>query len=221
MSSIFKAPIAAIIFAVEVFSLDLTLVSLIPLLLASISAIITSYFFFGNDILLPFTIVDKFDLNDIPYYILLGIVAGFVSIYFTETYDRFQKLFERIGSPVKRLIIGGIGIGILVYFIPPLYGEGFDVINNLVQGNPEKALEHNFLNLDLSNSWIVIALLIGLVVFKVIASALTFGAGGVGGIFAPTLFMGSIMGFSLAKIFNDIGSESQNMFLKVILPWWE
>ncbi|MCW8980830.1 MAG: chloride channel protein [Altibacter sp.] len=202
MSSIFKAPIAAIIFAIEVFSLDLTLVSLIPLLLASVSAIITSYFFFGNDILLPFSIEDEFLLKDIPLYILLGAVAGFVSIYFTETYERFQKFFERIGSPIKRLIIGGMGIGILVYFIPPLYGEGFDVINNLVQGNPEKALENNFFDLDLTNVWVMIALLGGLVVFKVIASSLTFGAGGVGGIFAPTLFMGSIMGYCLAKILN-------------------
>ena len=108
MSSIFKAPIAAIIFAIEVFSLDLTLVSLIPLLLASVSAIITSYFFFGNDILLPFNIEDEFVLNDIPFYILLGIVAGFVSIYFTETYERFQNFFEKIKSPIKRLIIGGL-----------------------------------------------------------------------------------------------------------------
>jgi CIC family chloride channel protein len=204
MSSIFKAPIAAIIFAVEVFSLDLTLVSLIPLLLASISALITSYFFFGDDILLPFSIEDKFSMGNIPFYILLGVVSGFVSIYFTETYERFQKFFEKIGSPIKRLLIGGIGIGILVYFIPPLYGEGFDIINNLVQGNPEKALENNIFQLDLNNTWYVIALLGGLVLFKVIASSLTFGAGGVGGIFAPTLFMGSIMGYCLAKIINAI-----------------
>ncbi|MBZ0326179.1 MAG: chloride channel protein [Altibacter sp.] len=205
MSSIFKAPIAAIIFAVEVFSLDLTLVSMIPLLLASSSALITSYFFFGDDILLPFSIQDKFVLKDLPFYIILGIVAGFVSIYFTETYERFQNFFEKIGSPIKRLIIGGLGIGILVYFIPPLYGEGFDVINNLVQGHPEKALENNIFSLDLNNVWILVALLAGLVIFKVIASSLTFGAGGVGGIFAPTLFMGSIMGFCLAKILNNIG----------------
>lgn len=211
MSSIFKAPIAAIIFAVEVFSLDLTLVSMIPLLLASVSAIITSYFFFGNDILLPFSIEDEFTISDIPFYIILGVIAGFVSIYFTETYERFQKFFEKIGSPIKRLIIGGIGIGVLVYLIPPLYGEGFDVINNLVQGNPEKALENNIFNLDLSNPWIMITLLIGLVLFKVIASSLTFGAGGVGGIFAPTLFMGSIMGFSVAKILNNIGILSTNV----------
>ncbi len=205
MSSLFKAPIAAIIFAVEVFSLDLTLVSLIPLLLASVSAIITSYFFFGNDVLLPFRLGETFTLNDIPFYILLGLVAALVSVYFARTYEWFQNRFERMGSPLKRLLIGGIGIGILVYFIPPLYGEGFDVINNLVQGNPERALENNFFNLDLENVWVVIALLGGLVLFKVIASALTFGAGGVGGIFAPTLFMGSIMGNCMAKIINHSG----------------
>ncbi len=205
MASIFKAPIAAIIFAVEVFSLDLTLVSLIPLLLASVSASITSYFFFGNDVLLPFSIEDTFELKDIPFYIILGIIAGFVSIYFTEMYERIQKFFDKIGSPIKRLIIGGLGIGVLVYFIPPLYGEGFDVMNNLVQGNPEAALQNNFLDLDLSNSWTVIGLLGGLVIFKVIATSLTFGAGGVGGIFAPTLFMGSIMGYTVAKILNQLG----------------
>src|SRR5210317_103337 len=96
MSSIFKAPIAAIIFAVEVFSLDLTLISMIPLLLASISAVITSYFFFGNDILLPFRIEDTFKIQQVPIYILLGILAGFVSIYFTNTYEWIQKQFDTI-----------------------------------------------------------------------------------------------------------------------------
>ena len=208
MSSIFKAPIAAIIFAVEVFSLDLTLLSLIPLLLASVSAIITSYFFFGNDILLPFSIEDKFVLKDIPLYLLLGVIAGMVSVYFTFIYEWFQKLFEKWGSPLKRLVIGGLGIGVLVYFIPPLYGEGYDVINNLVQGNPEVALQNNIFNLDVSNVWVVIALLLGLVLFKVIASSLTFGAGGVGGIFAPTLFMGSILGYATAKIINVLNIVS-------------
>ena len=202
MSSIFKAPIAAIIFAVEVFSLDLTLVSLIPLLLASVSAVITSYFFFGNDIILPFSITDKFTLSDIPVYALLGVVAGFVSLYFTITFERIQKFFDKIASPLKRLIIGGLGIGILVYFIPPLYGEGFDMINALVNGNTDPVLKHNIFHLDIANPWILISLLAGLVVFKVIASSLTFGAGGVGGIFSPTLFMGSIMGFCTAKIIN-------------------
>ncbi len=217
MSSIFKAPIAAIIFAVEVFSLDLTLASLVPLLLASISAIITSYFFFGNDILLPFKIIDTFELGHIPYYLLLGIIAAFTSMYFTEMYDRIQGLFDKIKSGIHRLLIGGIAIGILVYFIPPLYGEGFDVINNLVKGNPEMALKNNFLHLDITGPWIMLALLAGLVFFKIIATSLTFGAGGVGGIFAPTLFMGSIMGYTYAKIINlvGLGSLSESNFTLV------
>ncbi|MBT2163489.1 chloride channel protein [Zobellia barbeyronii] len=205
LSSIFKAPIAAIIFAIEVFSLDLTIASMLPLLLASISAIITSYFFFGDDVLLPFKIEDSFKLGDIPFFAILGVVAGLTSIYFTEVYDRVHKFFHPIKSPIKRLLIGGVGLGILVYFIPPLYGEGFDVINSLVQGNPEKVLENNIFELDLTNVWMVIILLIGLVLFKIIASALTFGAGGVGGIFAPALFMGSIMGNCVAKIINNVG----------------
>ena len=98
-----------------------------------------------------------------------------------------------------------MSLGILVYFIPPLYGEGFDVINNLIVGNPEKALENNIFHLEVTNIWIMIGLLGGLVFFKIIASSLTFGAGGVGGIFAPTLFMGSIMGNCFAKIINNLG----------------
>ncbi|MCM5662416.1 chloride channel protein [Galbibacter mesophilus] len=205
MSSIFKAPIAAIIFAVEVFSLDLTLASLLPLLLASLSGVITSYFFFGSDILLPFKLEEGFTLNDVPFYILLGSVAGFTSIYFTKVYGSIHAFFEKISSPVKKLIIGGVLIGIIVFFIPPLYGEGYEVINHLVQGNPKEALKNNFFNIDLDNVWVVVGLLTGLVLFKIVASAITFGAGGVGGIFAPTLFMGSIMGNCLAKVLNNIG----------------
>ncbi|WP_026288460.1 chloride channel protein [Polaribacter irgensii] len=208
LSSIFKAPIAAIIFAIEVFSLDLTLASLLPLLLASLSAIITSHFFFGSDVLLPFKSEAIFSIKDVPFYIILGVVTGLTSIYFTEVYDRIQKFFDTIDSPIKRLLIGGIGLGVLVYFIPPLYGEGFEVINNLIAGNPEEALKNNFMHLDVTNVWVVIFLLIGLVFFKIIASALTFGAGGVGGIFAPTLFMGSILGNCVAKIINITGFSS-------------
>jgi len=205
LSSIFKAPIAAIIFAIEVFSLDLTLASMLPLLLASLSAILTSYFFFGDDVLLPFKIEDKFFIYDAPFYIALGLVAAMTSIYFTQAYERIQNLFDKLGSPVKKLLFGGVAIGLLVYLIPPLFGEGFDVINKLIAGHPERALENNFFNVDLTNIWVVILLLAGLVFFKIIASALTFGAGGVGGIFAPTLFMGSIMGNCIAKVINNCG----------------
>ncbi|WP_029035744.1 chloride channel protein [Salinimicrobium terrae] len=205
MSSLFKAPIAAIIFAIEIFALDLTLVSMIPLLLASVSAILTSYFFFGNDIILHYTLTDEFDISEVPFYILLGVVASLCSIYFTKIYFRLTGKFEKMGNTFFRLMVGGAGLGILVYFIPPLYGEGYDVINNLLEGNYLEALGSNLFNEYLDNIWVVIALLAGLVIFKIIATAFTLGAGGVGGIFAPVLFMGSAMGHCFALIINHLG----------------
>ena len=211
LSSIFKAPIAAIVFAIEVFSLDLTLASLLPLLLASLSAIITSYFFFGDDALLPFKIVDGFTIADVPFYMVLGVFGGITSIYFYEAYTRIQKQFDKLKSPIHKLLLGGVGIGILLFLVPPLYGEGFDAMNNLVKGNTHEVLQRNILDLDLNNPWMVIFLLAGLVAFKIIASALTFGAGGVGGIFAPTLFMGSLMGNCVAKFINNLGIFNNNI----------
>ncbi len=207
MSCIFKAPIAAIIFAVEVFSLDLTLLSLMPLLLASLSAILTSYFFFGSDTILPFTLKDAFSIEDFPYYIILGIVSGLVSVYFSKAYFQTQKLFSRWQTATTRLILAGASLGVLLYFIPPLYGEGFDMINRLLDGKAISALGSTFFNDYLDNIWVVVALLAGLVFFKVIAAAITFAGGGIGGIFAPVLFMGSVMGNCLAKIVNNLGIQ--------------
>ena len=206
MSSLFQAPIAAIIFAIEIFSLDLTLVSMIPLLLASISAILTSYFFYGSDVILHFALTDEFEVSEVPFYILLGLLSSLFSIYFTRIYLRFGKLFKKISSQWNRLLIGGFGLGILVFCIPPLYGEGYDVINNLLQENYLDALgTNNLFSSYLENIWVVIALLLGLSLLKVVATSLTLGAGGVGGIFAPVLFMGSTMGHCIALIINSLG----------------
>lgn len=202
MSSIFKAPIAAIIFAVEIFSLELTIASMIPLLLASISAVLTSYFFFGDDVLLHFKIQDKFQLYDVLFYILLGVSSAATSIYFSKVYFAVGTFFKRFDNPYKRLLIGGIVIGVIVFFIPPLFGEGFDTINAVLKGNISEVTTNNFFNTITDNIWVIAALLIGLVTFKVIAMAFTFGAGGVGGVFAPTLFTGSISGYVFAMIIN-------------------
>lgn len=202
MSSIFKAPIAAIVFAVEIFSLELTLVSMIPLLLASITAILTSYFFFGDDVLLHFQIQDKFVLNDVFFYVLLGVATAAISIYFSKAYFNIGDQFKRFKNPYIRLLVGGLLIGIIVYFVPPLFGEGYETINNVLKGNITEVLNNNIFHVVSDNVWTIIALLIGLVIFKVIAMSLTFGAGGVGGVFAPTLFTGSISGYILAMIVN-------------------
>ena len=202
MSSIFKAPIAAIIFAVEIFSLELTIASMIPLLLASISAVLTSYFFFGDDVLLHFKIQDKFELYDVLFYILLGVSSAMTSIYFSKVYFAVDVFFKRFKNPYKRMLIGGVVIGVIVFFIPPLFGEGFETINAILRGNIEEVTTTNIFNTVSDNVWVIVALLVGLVTFKVIAMSFTFGAGGVGGVFAPTLFTGSISGYVLAMVIN-------------------
>lgn len=205
MSAIFKAPIAAIIFAVEVFSLDLTLASLLPLLFASISALLTTYFFFGSTQLLPFILKDTFDLNHIGYYMLFGVIAGLGSVYFTKMYLWIERFFEVRLKGYQRLLFGGVCLSILIVLIPPLYGEGFETINNLLREDYIAAIGTSFLIQDFDHTWTVIFLLLGLVFFKVIATSLTFGAGGKGGVFAPALFMGSALGHAFAKIINAIG----------------
>lgn len=205
MASMFKAPIAAIIFAVEIFSLDIAFTSLVPLLLASVSAVITSYMFLGTDVLLHVDLDDSFEFNDIPLYILLGIVTAVASVYFSKVFFAITNFFKQFESRAKRLLIGGVAIGTMLYFIPPLYGEGYNLMNNLLKGDHLAAIGKTPINLDLTNIWIVIGLLIGIAIFKAIAMTTTFGAGGVGGIFIPTLIMGSVLGNAFAKIINNIG----------------
>ncbi|SFC89161.1 chloride channel protein [Algibacter pectinivorans] len=207
MASMFKAPIAAIIFAIEIFSLDIAFASLVPLLLASVSAVVTSYMFLGTDVLLRFQLTDKFEINDIAFYVLLAVVTGLASVYFSKVFFGITNFFKQFESRAVRLIIGGLAIGTMLYFIPPLYGEGYGIMNNLLKGDHLAAIGTTPFDLDLTNIWIVIALLLGIGIFKAIAMTTTFGAGGVGGVFIPTLVMGNVLGNAFAKIINNIGLD--------------
>jgi CIC family chloride channel protein len=207
LSSIFKAPIAAIIFAVEVFSLDLTVVSMLPLLIASVSAILTSYLFFGSQTILPFEITQGFTAKNLPFYLLLGVATGLVSIYFTYIYERIQNLFEKLKSTKLKLLIGGVSLGGILFLFPSLYGEGFEVINQLLEDNYSLEL---FSTLDWFSQSVygilILLLIVGLL--KIVATSISFGAGGVGGIFAPTLFMGAVFGHLVAKLIQMTGLSS-------------
>ena len=207
MSSMFKAPVAAIIFAVEIFSLDLAFASLVPLLLASVSAVVTSYFFLGKDVLLGFKLQDEFQINDLIFYVLLAIGTGIASVYFSKIYFAITNFFKRIKSDFHRLIFGGLAIGIMLFFLPSLYGEGYGLINNLLEGNTQEALKDAGYSLDFNNVWTVISFLLLITIFKAIAMTTTFAAGGVGGIFIPTLVMGSALGNVFAKIINQFGGN--------------
>lgn len=205
IASIFQSPIAAIIFAVEVFSLDLTMISMLPLLLASISGVLTSYFFLGDETLFSFSLTEKFEVHDTTFYILLGAGTGIASIYFTKMYFSILGFFEKFRSPKYKLLVGGIAIGIMLYFIPPLYGEGFGFINDLLVGDHSRALGKTPFDAHTDNIWVVIALLFGITIFKAVAMTTTFAAGGGGGIFIPTMVMGSALGNVVAKVINYSG----------------
>ena len=204
LAAIFKVPLAGILFAIEVFGLDLTLSSLLPLFIASLSGVLTSYMFFGNAALLPIQINGSFLMRNLPFYLLLAGVGGIMSAYFTFVYEKINQFFSKLSSPYLRILIGGIVLGLLVFLMPPLYGEGHEVINHLKEGHPELSLSSNIFGWHLENPWVVIFLLGGLVLFKVVATSVTFGAGGVGGIFSPMLFMGGVMGNCFARIINQL-----------------
>ncbi len=205
LAAIFKAPIAAIVFAMEVIMLDLTMWSIVPLLLASSTAVITSYFFLGMHVLYPFEVKIGFEMKDLPYYIVLGIFTGLVATYFTKMYMYINGLFDKIEKTYLKLLIGGLSLGIIIFFFPSLFGEGYLGINASLSGD-YSYLFNNSLFYTFNDSFGALLILLALVTFfKVIATSITFGSGGVGGIFAPTLFMGANAGVLFAKVVHYFG----------------
>ncbi len=203
ISAIFNAPIAGIIFTIEIFSLDLTFASLIPLLLASASGAVTSIFLQGNSHLFHYKYIEPFIVADVPFYLLLGVLCAFASVYFSRLFFWINGQFERIPDYRNRMLIGGVLLGGLVFLVPPLYGEGYETINNLLSGNIANVTEQSIFSDYLDNQWMIFALLLGLVLLKVFASSLTIGAGGVGGVFAPSLFVGATLGYLFSTFLNQ------------------
>ena len=205
LSAIFKAPIAAIVFALEIILFDMTMTALVPLLVSSIVAALTSYFFLGQDVLYPFEVVSKFKLNETPYYLLLGVFTSLVSVYFIRLYVFSGKVFDKIKGWFWKLFIGASALGGLIFLMPALYGEGYDSINEGLRGNMEFIFDNSIFYSFKDNMHIGILLLMGLVLFKAVATSITFRSGGIGGIFAPTLFIGTMAGLLFVKMMNYYG----------------
>jgi len=204
MSAIFKSPIAAIVFVIEVIMLDLTMSSLVPLLLASVSATLTSYFFLGQSVIYQFSMSESFQMKEVPLFIGLGILTGFLSVYFTRVYIKVGSLFDKVKSSWWRLIIGGLSLGVLILLFPSLYGEGYETINGGLAGDFSYLFDRSpFYNLP-REGWMLIALVALVLLLKVVATSITFGAGGVGGIFAPSLFTGINAGVLFALVHNQL-----------------
>lgn len=202
IAGIFKAPIAGIMFTLEVLMLDLSTASLIPLLISGITAATLAHFFMGDTVLFHFSVQNKFDYSNLLYYILLGVFSGLISFYFTRTGMYVESMVKKIKNSYKKLIIGGISLGIIVFFFPSLWGEGYESINKIFSGTGSDLLNNSIFFQFKSQPHYLLLILVLILILKVVAMAITTSSGGVGGIFAPTLFMGALGGYILSLFLN-------------------
>jgi CIC family chloride channel protein len=201
IAGIFKAPIAAVVFSLEVLMLDLTMASLIPLLISAATAASVAYFLMGSGVLFSFHFTDDFQIENLPWYILLGLLTGFVSLYFTKTTLFVEKKIKSITKLWQRVLTGSSLVGILIFVFPSLYGEGYEFLRQLINGETHMVINEKLFGEPRSLS-LILLLLTAIVFIKVIAMSLTSGSGGVGGIFAPSLFVGGIFGGIFGELIN-------------------
>ncbi len=203
IAGIFKAPIAGLVFVIEVLMLDLTMTSVLPLLITSVTAATVSYIFTGTGAMFKFSQTEEFVIERIPYVILLGIFCGLVSLYFTRVMNWIEGKYRRYGTTYwRKFMTGGVMLSLLIFIFPPLYGEGYNTIGLLLNGQ-YAGLMDNSMFYPLNNSYFGITIFLGLILLtKVFASSATNGGGGCGGIFAPSLYLGCIAGFIFAHVSN-------------------
>ncbi len=204
LAAIFKAPIAGVLFTLEVLMLDLTLSSVVPLLICAVTATSTSYILSGSEPIFDFVVNEPFSVSRIPFIVLLGLFCGLVSLYFTRGMNWLEDIFRKLATPYKKMAFGGVILSVLIFVFPSLYGEGYDTISYLLSNHPEEVTNGSLFNSFTQGWWLVLYLAL-VVIFKIFASCATNGAGGTGGIFAPSLFMGCLAGFILAQVLNLLG----------------
>lgn len=212
IAGIFRAPIAGMLFTIEILMIDLTGATVMPLLIASVTGATVAYVMEGYSAEFFFTQSEPFLTRKIPYTILLGVFCGFVSLYFTRMMNLMETMFSKIKHRPLKIVIGGVLLAALIFVFPPLYGEGYDSINNLLDGDPSSIVNGTLFYFDRDSVWFI-AIYIGLIVLtKVFATSATNGAGGVGGTFAPSLYVGAMAGFLFAYVLNnlEIGIDISN-----------
>ena len=202
IAGIFKAPIAGLVFVIEVLMLDLTMTSVLPLLISSVTAATMSYVVTGPEAMFKFSQTEVFEIGRIPYVLLLGIFCGLVSLYVTRVMNNIEGKYRKLGTFWKKFLLGAMMLSILIFLFPPLYGEGYETIGMLLNGQFLTMMDNTLFS-GLSDSyWGIIIFLSLILLFKVFASSATNGGGGTGGIFAPSLYMGCIAGFIFSHTSN-------------------
>lgn len=207
----FNAPIAGVLFAVEVILTDVSISAFIPIIISGATGALVSKVILSQDVLLSFKNVTEFDYHNTPYYILLGILAGLVSVYHARNFRKVEHFFSKIRSGVyKKALFGASILAVLIFIFPSLFGEGYESIKTLSTANPEELLNNTFLEDYKSKQWVLLAFVGIIVLLKAFATGLTLGSGGNGGNFAPSLFVGSYLGFFVAK-FMDITNINSHL----------
>ncbi|WP_310377648.1 chloride channel protein [Flavobacterium sp.] len=206
IAAAFNAPIAGVLFAIEVLLVDVSISAFTPIMIAAATGALVSVIALDESILLTFDQKQTFDYHNIPYYILLGLFTGLMAVYYSRNFQRMERLFARLKlKPYKKALFGSIILALMIYIFPTLFGEGYESIKTLSENDPGKLLENTLFSGLRNNSWALL-LFVGLtMLLKVFATGITLGSGGNGGNFAPSLFLGSYVGFFFSKSLNLIG----------------
>lgn len=204
IAGIFRAPIAGMLFTLEVLMIDLTGLTVMPLLVSSITGATVAYVLEGYNAEFFFSQSEPFMTSRIPWTILLGVFCGLMSYYFTKVMFMMESMFKKLKQQWVRILVGGVLIAVMVFLLPPLYGEGYGTINSLLEGKVEEVVNGTFFYVDRHDVWFLVLFIGAVTMMKAFATSATNGAGGVGGTFAPSLFVGALTGFLFAFIINHL-----------------
>ena len=202
LSAIFKAPITGVIFVMEILLLDMSMTAIIPLIISSVTAVTLTFFVRGFEPMLSASTIGDLSFSHIPIYTLLAVLCGLMCYYFMSVNFRVKGLIDRLGKQWKKWIVGGLAIGVMIMIFPPLYGEGYGIFHHFMKGDVQAVFDNSGFYDFRENHWVVVAYLVAIMFVKAIAMAVTNASGGVGGTFAPSLFVGAFMGATVAYVGN-------------------
>lgn len=210
IAGIFKAPFAGIMFVLEVFMFDLSATTALPLLISALVSATVAYFLMGTDVQFHFEVTQHFGLSQLPFYVVLGVFCALVSVYFLRTTDWVEGQFSKLSNRWIRVGVGGLMLGLLIYLFPPLYGEGYGMLTQLLHGDSSSLFVNTIYGSWADNPWAILVVLFLLIMLKAVATATTIGSGGVGGTFGPSLIVGGLSGYFVAMMCNQMGLPVQD-----------
>jgi CIC family chloride channel protein len=205
IAAAFNSPIAGVLFAIEVLLTDVTVAAFIPIIIAAATGALLSKIILAEGIILSFSLQQPFDYHNVPYYLLLGLITGSVSIYYARMLARIENYFSKIENQTKRIIVGGLLLSVLLILFPPLFGEGYENIKQLANLQTTQLVQSSILHQFIQNDWTLLAFVTLIMLVKVAAVGITLGSGGNGGNFGPALFVGGFLGFAFARFINLTG----------------